>query len=131
MLTSSQKQKTRGTRTSYTKHRISFSKTRKSHITTKKSLSSVVWVNIVAVFILIVGVFGYVVQIALSTTGGYVINDLRSERLVYNNEVAKAEIKVQKLRSTSYVAESAQFLEMVVADQAEFLPPMSTGVALR
>lgn len=94
-------------------------------------LSTIAQINLVALVVLIGGIFGYVVQIALSTSHGYIINDLRSERLVHNNEVAKAEQHVQELRSTGHVSEVAQHLNMVVAEQAEFLPPLSAGVALR
>lgn len=95
------------------------------------SKPSLTWVNVGIIGVLVVGLVTYVVQTAVATSHGYIIKDLRTERIAQQEEVTQTEQRVQYLRSTGRIAEEAGSVNMVATDQAIFLEPMATGVALR
>jgi len=94
-------------------------------------ISHIGWLNISLSLIFVAGVFVYLFQISVSTTKGFEISSLSRQLAAYNSDVKKSEQKINNMKSVEYVAAGASQLNMVAAEQIEFLSPISTGVALK
>ena len=92
--------------------------------------SKVGWLNMSLLLILIAVVFLYLVQVSASTTKGFEISKLEKQVSASEEEVKQSEQQVNNLKSVEYIAQGAEQLQMVSVDKINFMPPLSSGVAL-